>query len=38
MQGKIVFDVTEAQANSETAQLGLTDNIFSSDYTLVNLR
>lgn len=38
MQGKIVFDVTEAQANSETAQLGLTDNMFSSDYTLVNLR
>lgn len=38
MQGKIVFDVTEAQANSETAQLGLTDSMFSSDYTLVNLR
>lgn len=38
MQGKIVFDITEAQANSETAQLGLTDNMFSSDYTLVNLR
>lgn len=37
LQGKAVFDVTEAQANSETAQIGFTDNMFSSDFTLVDL-
>jgi len=38
LQGKVVFDVTEAQANSETIQLGITENMFSEDYTLINLR
>lgn len=38
LQGKVVFDVTEAQANSETVQLGITENMFSEDYTLINLR
>lgn len=38
LQGKVVFDVTEAQANSETVQLGITENMFFEDYTLINLR
>jgi len=38
LQGNIAFDVTEDQANSETAQLGITNNTFSDDFTLINLR
>ena len=38
MKGKVVFDVSEAQANSETVQLGITDNMFSDDFVLINLR
>lgn len=38
LQGKVVFDVTEAQANSATVQLGLAKNMFSDDFTLIKLR
>lgn len=38
MRGKVVFDISEAQANSETVQLGVTGNMFSDDFDLINLR
>jgi len=38
MKGKVVFDISEAQANSEIVQLGITENMFSDDFYLINLR
>lgn len=38
LQGTVVFDVTEDQANSATVQLGISKNIFSDKYTKIKLR
>jgi hypothetical protein len=38
LQGTVVFDVTEEQANSATVQLGISKNIFSDKYTKIKLR
>jgi len=37
MQGKIVFDVSEEQANSETTQLQATTGVFGTESEVINL-
>lgn len=38
LSGKIVFDVSEAQANSETVQLKASTGLFETETEIINLR